>query len=103
MRGGKQPDIHVTFPHIAEEPEPLLLNYFQQLWLHLRIHVADLVEEHRAAVRHLEQPNLSRNCTGKGALLVSEQLRFKKLFRQSGAVEVDEGFLGARSMGMKPR
>jgi hypothetical protein len=46
----------------------------RSLGLHLRIHVADLVEKHRAAVRDFEKSNLARNGTGKSSLFTVEKL-----------------------------
>jgi hypothetical protein len=51
-----------------------VLQRAQQLGLHLRPHVADLVEEHRAAVRGLEQAALRRHRAREGAARVAEQL-----------------------------
>ena len=45
--------------HVAEAAEALLLEHLQQLRLDREVHVADLVEEHRAAVRDLEQPGFA--------------------------------------------
>ena len=44
----------------ADAPEPALLQHPQQLDLHHRAHLADLVEEHRAALGDLEQALLVR-------------------------------------------
>ena len=53
-------------------------------------HVADLVEEDRAAVGHLEQAPLARARAGEGAALVAEQLALDQLGRDRRAVDLDE-------------
>ena len=76
VRGGQQPDIDANRPGAAEPFELLLLQHTQQLRLQLQRNIADLVQEERAAVRHLEAADPLGDCPGKGALLVSEELAF---------------------------
>src|SRR5438270_514291 len=76
---------------VAQAPEPLFLQDFQQRRLDLQVHVADLVEKDRAAVRHLEQALFRRRRASEGPLLVSEQLGLEELARDAGAIEIDEG------------
>src|SRR6185503_9340186 len=52
--------------------------------------VADLVEEHRPAVRHLELPALLLVRAGERALLVPEQLGLEELLGERDAVDDDE-------------
>ena len=54
-------------------------------------HLPDLVEEHRAAVRGLEQTALLLPRIREGAALVSEQLRLQQRLRQRRARDVHEG------------
>src|SRR5581483_3603461 len=60
------------------------------------------VEEHRAAMGHLEQPRLRRHGPGEGALLVAEELALEELAREAGAVEVDERLLRAPAVLVQP-
>ena len=53
MRRRDQADVDGAVLHVAEAAEAFLLEHLQQAGLHLRVHVADLVEEDRAAVRRL--------------------------------------------------
>jgi hypothetical protein len=53
-------------------------------------HLADFVEEHRAAVRRFEQPALLRARVGEGAALVPEQLALQNLLGQRRAGDVHE-------------
>ena len=59
MRGGHELHVHLAVAHVAQAAEALLLEDLQQLGLDLRVEVADLVEEHDAAVGHLEQALLA--------------------------------------------
>src|SRR5207247_1889497 len=64
--------------------------YPQQLGLETERQVADLVQEQRSGVRHLEQPWLGRMRIGERAALVTEQLRLDELRREGRAVDGDE-------------
>ena len=57
-------------------------------------HVADLVEEERAAVALLELADAAAVGAGEGALLVAEQLALQQGLRDGGAVEGQERRLG---------
>ena len=54
-----------------------LLQHPQELHLHRQRHVADLVEEERAAVRLLETPQARLLRAGERAALVAEELDFR--------------------------
>ena len=59
MGGRDQPHVDVPVAHVAQAPEALLFEHLEELGLHAEVHVADLVEEQRPAVRDLEQPGLA--------------------------------------------
>ena len=61
-----------------------------------QLHVADLVEEQRAAVRLLEQAGLGGLGVGERAARVAEQLVFDEVRRDGRAVDLDERALAAR-------
>jgi hypothetical protein len=65
----------------------------QQLDLQRRRHIANLVEEQRAAFRGLEQPFPAADRAGKGAARMTKQFGLQQLFRQRAAVNGDKGFL----------
>ena len=73
------------------------LQHAQQLGLHHQRHVADFVQEQRAAVRLLELAQVPRGGAGEGALFVAEQLGFDQLAGHGGAVQRDEGLLAPRA------
>src|SRR5262249_57441114 len=84
----------------ADTLEGLLLERAQDLGLRLEAHVADLVEEERAAVGQLELAAAPRQSARERALLVTEQLGLDQLLGDSGAVDLDEGALAARGLHM---
>src|SRR5438045_3618064 len=79
----------------ADAAEGHRLQYAQQLRLHGRGQLADLVEEQRPAVGDLEQPALGRLRVGEGAALVAEQLALEERLGERRAVQLDEGLLAA--------
>src|SRR5262245_9172166 len=90
VRGGDQPHVDADRLVAADALELLLLDRAEQLGLRLKGHVADLVEEQRAAVGGLELSLASRDRSGEGSLLVSEELALDELARQRCAVHLDE-------------
>ena len=99
---GEEAHVDLAVAHVAQPAEAQVLDHLQQLGLHLQVHVADLVEEQRAAVGDLEQALLGRDRAREGALLVAEQLGLQQLAREPGAVEVDERLVGARPVLVEP-
>jgi hypothetical protein len=89
---GRGDDAHVDGERLgaAHPLEGALLQDPQHLRLRLRGHVADLVEEDRAAVRGLEAPDPARLGAGERPLLVAEQLALDELAADRGAVHRDE-------------
>src|SRR5262249_53223175 len=84
---------------IAPPPlEALFLQETQDLGLRQGRHVADLVEEERAAVALLELADALAVGPREGASLVAEQLAFQQVFRDGGAIEGQEGGLGPAAM-----
>jgi hypothetical protein len=74
----------------ADAVELALGQHAQQARLQRRRHVADLVEEQRAAVGLFEAAAAQRVGAGERALLVAEQLRFEQLLRNRRGVQRDE-------------
>ena len=95
--GGDDADIdrpRLGFPHPCHLA---LLQHPEQRGLNRQRHVADFVEENRAARRCLEQPLVIGDRPGKGALAVAEQLTGHQGFAEAGRVDGDEGALPARA------
>ena len=86
---GRGDDAHVDLDAAprADALDDLILQHAQQLGLQRRRQLADLVEEHRAAVGQLEPAALLRDRAGERAALVAEQLALEQRFRKGGAVD----------------
>ena len=86
---GSGNDAHIDILRlVAANPlEGTLLQHTQQLDLHRQRHIADLVEEQRAAIGQLEAPGAAGNGTGKGTLLMAEQFTFQQLSWNSTTVD----------------
>ena len=65
------------------------------------MHLADLVEQERAAVRLLELADAARHGTGKCPFLVAEQLGFEKIVRNRGAIQRHQTLLAAAAVPMQ--
>src|SRR6478672_10892305 len=70
--------------------ELLLLQDAKQLRLQVESHLADLVEEQRAAVRALEGALDAPDRAGEGAALVAEEGALDQPLGECGAVQLDE-------------
>ena len=93
------PDVRVADARAAEALELALLEHAEQLGLHRRRHLADLVEEQHAAAGLLDPSRLRRDRAGERAALVAEQLRLEQLVGKRRAVDGDERpVLAARSL-----
>ena len=75
---------------VAEATKSLLLEHLEDLRLHARVEIADLVEEQRAARGLFELAGLALHGAGERPPLVSEQLGFEQLLGECRAVERDE-------------
>ena len=84
------PDVDVQIGRTADALERLLLQKPQHLGLQAGHHLADLVEEHRAAVGRLQQTPLLPVGAGERATLVAEQLAFEQRLRQRRTGDVHE-------------
>ena len=79
----------------ADPLERFLFEKPQHLGLQAGHHLADLVEEHRAAVGRFQQSPLLPIRAGERAALVAEQLAFQQRLRQRRAGDVHERLRGA--------
>ena len=83
VRGGDDAHVDLDRRLATDAIELALGQHAQQSRLQRQAHVADLVEEQRAAVGLLEAPAAQRVGAGERALLVAEQFRFQQLARES--------------------
>ena len=77
MRGGDDAHVAADGHVVADALEDALLQHAQQLDLHGRADVPDLVEEQGAALGDLKAPLACGDRPGEGAFFVSEQFRFE--------------------------
>ena len=95
MGGGDDADVGLDRRAAADRHVLAFLQHAQQPGLRLGRHVADLVEEQRAAVRLLELAGRALDRAGEGAALVAEQLALDQLARDRRHVERHERALAA--------
>ena len=74
----------------ADRLDLAVLEEAQQQRLHAQAHLADFVEEQRAAVGQLQLAGLVAVGAGEAALDVAEQLRLEQRLGEAGAVDRDE-------------
>ena len=74
----------------AQAADGMVLDDREQLALERRRQEPDLVEEHRAAVRGLDETDLGVARVGEGAALVAEKLRLEQGLGNGGAVHLHE-------------
>ena len=91
MGRGDDPQIGPDRRAAADRHELARLQHAQQAGLRLERHVADLVEEQRAALGLLEAADLARVGAGEGALLVAEQLALDQLARDRRQLTATNG------------
>ena len=88
--GAQDAAVRLHLALAADAEELLLLQDVEQFRLQVQVHLADLVEEDGAALRHLEAAVLAAVGAGERPLLEAEQLALEQLPRQGGAVDLDE-------------
>ena len=74
----------------ADAVDLALLNARSSLACRRVIHLADFVEQQRAAIGLLELADAAGDGAGEGALFMAEQLAFQQIFRNGGAIDGDE-------------
>jgi hypothetical protein len=88
--GGDDAHVHLDGLRAAHPLELLLLQHAQELGLQVEPHLADLVEQQRAAVRALEGALHALHRAGEAPLLVPEQRALDEPLGERGAVELHE-------------
>ena len=92
--------IHLHIAHATDPADDLVFEHAQQLRLQQRRQLANLVEEERAAVGHLEQALLHGLGVGEGAFLVAEEFGFHQRLGNGRAVDGDERLVLAAALVM---
>jgi hypothetical protein len=88
--GRHDPDIRLDRRSATDRGVFALLEHAQQPRLRFHGHVADFIQEQRAALRLLETPDAALVCSGEGALLVAEKLRLDEITRDGRHVDGHE-------------
>jgi hypothetical protein len=83
----------------ADAVDLALLDGAEQLGLQPHVHLADLVEQQRAAVRLLELADAPGQRAGEGALLVPEQLALQRFSGMAAQLTLMKGFSARRALG----
>src|SRR2546423_15196138 len=95
-RGSEEAAVPLDYFLPADPLKLAILQDLQQLRLEADIHIADLVQQNRAAIRGFEHAGFLLEGPGKGAPFISEELAFHQLRRQSGTIQFEKDFTGAR-------
>ena len=95
MGGGNDADIDGNTGSGADALDLAFLQDAEELGLKGEGDVADFVEKERAIVGLLESSNAQLIGPGEGAFFVTEQFAFEEVVGNGGAVDGDEGAMGA--------
>src|SRR5216684_1088076 len=100
IRTGGRDNTHVDLDGtVATNPLELpLLQYAQQFDLERNRHVADFIEENRAAIGLLESADPRRDRAGKCTFDVSKQFGFEKVFRDGAAINTNQLLIFTRAV-----
>ena len=80
---------------VAADPlEGTVLQHAQNFGLRGQAHVADFIEENRAAVALLEFADALTLRAGERAFFVAEKFAFEKVLGNGGAIDGEERFIG---------
>jgi hypothetical protein len=96
-RGGDELHIQLALGDRPQTAHALLFEGTQQFGLQRQRQCVGLVQEQRAVRRALQKASFSPSGVGEGASLEAEQLHLQQGLRDSGAVDVHERALGART------
>ncbi len=85
----------------ADPVESPIRQHAQQARLQLGRHVADLIQEQSAVFGLFEATSPQSLCPREGAAVVTEELRFQKVFRHCGGIYCDERLVCRRTMAVQ--
>src|SRR3546814_4941444 len=75
-----------------------ILQHAEQLDLHVEAHVADFVEEERAALARLEMADPARGGPGERAFFMAEKFGFEEVGGDGAAIDRRKGVAGAGAL-----
>ena len=96
--GGDDANIHLDRAVAADAFQFAFLQDAQELGLDLRRDFADFVQKNGAVVGKLETAFAFGDGAGERAFLMAKKFAFDKIFRNGGAIELDEGGAGALAL-----
>ena len=96
IRRTHDPDIDRSRLAFTDAAHDAFLEHAQQRRLQAQAHLADLVEEHRAALRRLEEARARGVGAGERAARMTEQLALEKLLADRRAVDARERLFRSR-------
>jgi hypothetical protein len=100
VRRGDEADVDRLRLQAADALHLAILDHAEELGLRALRHLAELVEEHGAAVRRLEEAGLGDDGARESAALVAEQLALEELLGEGRAVEAEERLRRARGLAV---
>src|SRR5262245_36728010 len=100
MGGGDDARVGCDLGRASDARDHLALEHAEKLGLERERHLADLVEEERAAIGRFEEADLALVGTGERSALVPEQLALEESFGQRGAVELDQRLVATRRLAV---
>src|SRR5437868_1114661 len=96
IRGCYYPHINRDLAGPAHGPHRALLQNAQQLHLHRQRHLADLVEENRSPIGHLEEAPFVLIRSGESSFYISKQFALQQSFGKCATIYGYERVRGAR-------
>ena len=99
--GGDDADIHLDGAVAADAFEFALLQHAQQLGLDAGRNFADFIQQNGAAVGQFKAAFAFVQRAGEGAAFMAEKFAFNQVFRDGGAVDLDERRAGAGAVAIK--
>ena len=94
---GHHPHVDRSFDLAAEPAQPVVFEDPQQLGLGGDRHLADFIQQQRAALGQLEAAGAALQSAGERAFLVAKNFAFHQRVRNRGAVDGNERLGGARA------
>ena len=103
VRRNQDPHVRLSLARVADAPVAVLLDDLEELGLDREVHVANLVQEQRAAVCDLQEPRLGGDRPRERPLLVAEELGVHQLAGEARTVEIHERAVRPGSVTVEPR
>ncbi len=98
--GGEHADVDLAGLAFADAADFAVLEGAEEFGLDGGGDVADFIEEEGAAFGFFEEAAVGADGAGEGAEAVSEEFAFEQVFGQGGAIDGEEGVMGAGRAGV---